>query len=86
MNEPIVVKLNGNAVTFNVTNDAHERLINEMQPTNKVGPMHNFLIRTVAKESKETLTPFLESPSSVMVITEHILEQFAPKLKVTVGE
>jgi len=86
MNEPIVMKINGEAVSFNVTNDAHERLINEMQPTNKVGPMHNFLIRSVAKESKETLAPFLQNPASVMAITEHLIEKFVPKLKITVGE
>jgi len=86
MSTQIVMKLNGEPVTFDVTNDAHERLINEMQPTNKVGPMHNFLIRTVAKESKETLTPFLESPASVMAITEHLIEKFTPELKITLGE
>jgi hypothetical protein len=86
MNEPIVMKINGQAITFDITNDVHERLINEMQPNNKVGPMHNFLTRSVTKESKEALAPFLESPSSVMAITEHLIETFVPKLKITVGE
>ncbi len=86
MNEPIVMKINGEAITFDVTNDVHERLINEMQPNNKVGPMHNFLTRSVAKESKEALAPFLENPSSVMAITERLIEKFVPKLKITVGE
>ncbi|MGB3222525.1 MAG: putative phage tail assembly chaperone [Desulforhopalus sp.] len=86
MSEKITLKLNGKSVGFDVTNDTHERLINEMQPTDKVGPMHNFLVRTVDQESKETLAPFLKSPSSIMAITEKIIEKFTPQLKITVGE
>jgi hypothetical protein len=86
MNEPIVMNVNDQKITFNVTADAHERLINEIQPTNKVGPMHNFLNRCVDHESKEALAPFLKSPSSVLAITEHLVERFVPKLKITVGE
>ena len=86
MSEPIVMNINGKAITFDVTNDAHERLINEMQPTNKGGPMHNFLVRSVTKESKEELSPFLQNPSSVMAITEKLVERFVPKLTITVGE
>jgi hypothetical protein len=86
MSEPIVMKINGEAVTFNVTTDNHERLINEMQPSNKVGPMHNFLVRSVTQESKETLMPFLKNPTSVMILGERLIEKFVPKLEITVGE
>ncbi len=86
MSEPIVMKINDDSVTFDVTNDTHERLINEMQPTNKVGPMHNFLIRSVSPESKETLIPYLKNPTSVMIIGEQLIEKFVPTLKITVGE
>jgi len=86
MENKITLKINGNPILFNVNTDAHERLIDEMKADNKVAPMHNFLIRTVDKESKEALTPFLKYPSSVMEIGGKVLEEFSPKLKLTVGE
>ena len=86
MAEKIVLNINGDAITFNVTNEDHEKLINELQPTNKVGPMHNFLMRSVEKESKEALTPLLKNPSHVLTIAEKVIEKFVPQLEITVGE
>ncbi|MCP3944516.1 MAG: hypothetical protein GY710_23980, partial [Desulfobacteraceae bacterium] len=59
MDEKVTLKINGAAINFNVTADIHERLIDEMNPANKIAPMHNFLIRAVESESKEALDPFL---------------------------
>jgi hypothetical protein len=86
MSETIVMNINGERVSFDITTDNHERLINEMMPNNKVGPMHNFLVRSVTKESKETLMPFLKNPTSVVTIGQHLIEKFIPQLEITVGE
>lgn len=82
----IILNINDTAIHFNVSTNAHERLIDEMKADSKVVPMHNFLMRTVEAESKEALAPFLKNPSSTMEIGGKVLEEFSPKLRITVGE
>jgi len=86
MNDKITLNINCTPVHFNVTQDTHERLIDEMKIESKVGPMNNFLIRTVDPESKEALAPFIKNAGSIMEIGGKVLEEFTPKLKITVGE
>ncbi len=82
----ITLKVNGTGIKFNIDVNAQEQLIDAMGPGNKVGPMNNFLTRTVAEESKEALKPFLKEPSAVMRIGEKVVELAAPDLQITVGE
>lgn len=82
----ITLKLNGTPIHFNVTPDTHERLIDEIKANSKVAPMNNFLVRTVDAESKEALAPFLKNAGLVVEIATKVLEEFTPKLKITVGE
>jgi hypothetical protein len=82
----VTLTINGKKITFNVTPESHERLIDEMQPNSKVTPMHNFLVRSVGKESKEDLTPLLKNPSTVIEIGTAVIEAISPKLKITLGE
>lgn len=86
MDDTISLNINGTAINFNVDTMAHEHLIDEMQADSKVTPMHKFLIRTVVPESREALKPFLKNPGSLMEIGGKVLEEFSPKLKITVGE
>lgn len=86
MEKSIVLNVNGEPLKFKVTADNHEKLINEMQPNNKVAPMHNFLTRSVEAESKDALKPYLENSAHVLEIGGQLIEEFVPKLKVTVGE
>jgi len=85
-NNQITLNINGSKIIFNVDETAHERLIDEMQPNAKVVPMHNFLMRTVTPETKAALEPLIEHPASVVDIATHVVGQFTPKLRITLGE
>lgn len=86
MSETIKLTINDNDIHFNIDMKAQERLVNEMQPNQKVAPMHNFLVRTVTPESKEALKPFLEVPIYVMQIAEKVLDGYRSKLDFVLGE
>ncbi|SCY45941.1 putative phage tail assembly chaperone [Desulfoluna spongiiphila] len=86
MSKKITLTIDGTAIDFDVTPAHHERLINEMQPNEKVEPTHNFLVRCVAPESKEALKPFLENPTHVMAIGTHLINKVVPAIEVAVGE
>lgn len=51
----IVIVVGTVELVFNVDHDDFNRLINEQDPGNKVGPTYNFLARTIAPESKDDL-------------------------------
>ena len=57
-----------------------------MQAESKVAPMHNFLTRCVAAESKEALAPYLKHTGHMMQIGGQLIKAFTPKLTITVGE
>ncbi len=82
----VTLKINDTTIHFNVPPEEQERLIDQMKAESKVSPMHNFLVRTVDKESKEALMPFLVNPSSTMEIGGEVIAAAVPKLKITVGE
>ena len=86
MSKTITLKLDKKPVVFNVTNEEHEKLINELQPDNKVAPLNNFLVRCVTEETKDTLRPFLENPAVVVRIGEAVAAEFIPEVAITVGE
>lgn len=86
MKNKISLNINGNQIEFNVDETAQEHLIDAMQADNKVAPMHTFLMRTVTPETKEKLKPFLKNPASTMEIGSKLIEEFTPKLQITVGE
>ncbi|WP_419174403.1 putative phage tail assembly chaperone [Desulfosediminicola sp.] len=86
MEKKVVLKVNGQAIHFNVTAEAQERLINETMPNNRVNPMHNFLMRTVEEDSKAILKPLLAVPSTVVILAEKVTSEFVPQLEITVGE
>lgn len=86
MSERITLNINSEAIHFDVTTENHERLVDEMQANSKVAPMHNFLTRCVAAESKEALAPYLKHTGHMMQIGGQLIEAFTPKLKITVGE
>lgn len=86
MEKKITLKLNEKPVSFTVTREAHEKYINDMLPDNKVTPSHNFLVRCVDEESKETLMPLLEDAGSTMRIATVLVQEFTPALEITLGE
>jgi hypothetical protein len=88
MSETTTVTLTANKtpLTFNVSTDNQKRLIDELTATNKVQPMNNFLARTIDKNCKEGLKPFLVQPTVVMQLGEKLVEKVSPAIKITVGE
>lgn len=86
MSETITLTINKTKINFNVDPTDQENLIDQLKANNKVAPMHQFLMRTVDPECKEALKPFLKYPSSVMQIGEKLVEEFSPKINITVGE
>lgn len=82
----VTLTINGTTLKFSVGSEDQERLIDELKTDSKVAPMHNFLTRTVAQESREGLKPFLKMPSAVMQIGEKVVESSTPAIKITVGE
>lgn len=86
MAETIKLNINDKSIVFNVTTDAYEKVIDEMRPDSKVTPMHNFLTRTVDSKSKDGLMAFLNNPANIIEIGGKVMEEYAPKLKITVGE
>jgi len=82
----IDMEVNGVEVTFNVTPDAYNGFVNEMQPTNKVAPAHNFLMRTVASESRDALKELLELPGAGLDIATAVIEDYKPAVNICVGK
>jgi hypothetical protein len=82
----ITLTINGDKIRFNVDTTAQEHLIDETRPDSKVAPMHRFLMRTVAPDSKDALKPLLENPSTVMIIGNEVVTAYMPQLKITLGE
>lgn len=80
----ITLSIDGVDYEFNITGDAYEQLQNEMQPDNKVAPMHNFLMRTLAnQENKDTLKKLCEQ-GLTLEIAGKLVEEFRPQVEILV--
>lgn len=86
MNKTIKLKVDGKLFTFNVTVPAYDKYLNELQPSNKVAPARNFLLRTVAAEDREALKAALERPSVGLQIAAKLVEEFTPDIEIELGE
>ena len=77
---------NGKKFTFNITPDAFDRYLNEIQLDKKTVPAHNFLMRTVAKEDKQELLEFLRTPSAGLLLCTALIEAYSPAIEIEMGE
>lgn len=82
----ITLRINGRQLAFNVDVAAYDRYLNELTPTNKVGPARNFLLRTVTAESREALRGVLEMPGAGLQVASKLLEEFTPDIEIELGE
>lgn len=82
----IDMEVNGIEVGFNVTPADFNAFINEMQPTNKVAPAHNFLTRTVDPASQENLKEIMQLPGAGLELAGAVVEQYKPSVNITVGK
>ena len=86
MNKEISLKIQGEAIRFNVTPELYHKYIDEVQMTKKVAPAHNFLMRAVAKEDKDALRKILDLPGAAVQIVGQVIEEYAPDLEILLGE
>jgi len=82
----IKLKVDGKPLTFNVDAAAFDKDLNELVPTNKIGPARNFLQRTVAPEDREALKVILEIPGAGLQLSGKVLEEFTPDIEIELGE
>ncbi len=82
----IQLLVDGEAVDFDVSLSAYNAYVNAMTPNNKVAPSHNFLMRVVCDEDRETLKAFLALPGAALDIVGALLEEYQPQLNVVVGK
>lgn len=86
MDKTIKLTVNGSELTFNMNLAAYNCYLNEVQPTNKVGPAQNLCMRTVAPESKATLQDLLQQPGMGVMLMASLIEEYMPDIKITVGK
>lgn len=86
MNKTVELNVNGTPLAFDVTLDAFNAYLNAMQPTDKVNPSHNFLMRTVQAQHKDDLKELLAIPGACLEIAGSVLEEYKPNVSITVGK
>jgi hypothetical protein len=80
----IALVVAGTELTFEPTLTAYNSYINDLMPSDKVAPAHNYLRKIVASESKAALDEVLKRPGTALQIAAVVNEQFAPTLEITV--
>ncbi|BCS89965.1 putative phage tail assembly chaperone [Pseudodesulfovibrio sediminis] len=86
MNKTITLEVNGTDLTFEMTPDAYNKFINEMQPTNKVAPAHSLLMRTVTDDTKDDLKDLLKKPGAALELVGSLVSEYTPDLSIIVGK
>lgn len=85
MSEKLIeMKIAGKDVSFSPNVTAYNKYINDITMGNKISPAHNFLVRIVTPETKETLTELLERPGAALQIVAKVLDEYTPELEITV--
>jgi len=82
----IELTVNGKDLSFRVDLAAYNKYLNELVPTNKVGPAHNFLMRTISPDDKDALKAILDMPGAGLQLAGKILEEFTPDIEIELGE
>lgn len=86
----ITVSVKDKDLVFNVDDDDLNRLINEQDPTNKVGSTYNMLSRTVADESRDDFKRLCLTDENiprgivVMQIGGVVMQEMGGDIKVTI--
>lgn len=70
-------------LNFTVSRDVFNKYTNEMAMTNRVAPSHNFLMRAVDDDSKDTLKEFIKNtPGSEVQLAGSLAEEYTPDLEI----
>ncbi|MDK3164190.1 putative phage tail assembly chaperone [Aeromonas caviae] len=83
-NPIITLEVAGKEMKFSPTMVAYNGFLNDMMPSDKVAPAHNYLKKIVCQESKEALDEFLKRPGAALQLAGAINKEFAPDLEITV--
>ncbi|WP_299945914.1 putative phage tail assembly chaperone [uncultured Microbulbifer sp.] len=81
----ITLSASDNEFTFQVCREDYNKLINRLNPNNKTGPMHNFLVATVEAAHKDKLLELLAAqPGAEVALGSALMEEYTPDLDVLV--
>lgn len=80
----ITLTVAGTDYSFSPTLVAYNGYINDLLPSDKVAPAHNYLRKIVSPEHKEALAELLKQPGAALQLAAHVNEAFAPALDITV--
>ncbi|ASX09411.1 hypothetical protein GVO02_01715 [Aeromonas caviae] len=85
MSTPIItLEVAGKELKFAPTMVAYNGFLNDMMPTDKVAPAHNYLKKIVCQESKAELDDLLKRPGAALQLANAVNAEFAPELDITV--
>ena len=85
MKKQITLTVGTVELNFTVAPEDYNQLLNELMPSNKVAPNHNFAMRTVDAGSKDELKKLFENnPGAAVQIGGALATEFAPALEITV--
>ena len=84
MSKTLTLTVAGTDISFEPTMTAYNGFINDMMPSDKVAPAHNYLKKIVCQESKEALDDLLKHPSAALQLAGAVNKEFAPDLDITV--
>lgn len=83
--QTIELTIGEQAITFEVTREQYNKLINKLGMDQKVAPMHNFLVETVRDDDKEALLEILaNTPGSEVDIGGELIAAYKPDLQIAV--
>ncbi len=80
----ITIDVGGQDFVFDIDVAHLTKYINGLTQSNKIAPSHNLLMNTVKQEQKAKLKPLLVHPTTTMEIAGALVEEFQPKVEVTV--
>ncbi|HCE3234800.1 TPA: putative phage tail assembly chaperone [Vibrio parahaemolyticus] len=85
MKKQIVLVIGGSDMAFVPTQADYNDYMNEVAQGEIVNAAHNFLMNTVAEESKEAFRELTnENPSAAVQVVNEVLKEYTPKLQIKV--
>ena len=84
MSKTLTLTVAGTDISFEPTMTAYNGFINDMMPSDKVAPAHNYLKKIVCQESKAELDDLLKRPGAALQLVNAVNSEFAPELDITV--
>jgi len=85
LEKQITVEVGDLGLVFNVNLAAHDKYINELTMKEKIKPATNFLIATVAPESKADLKELFKTvPGAALDLSAAVFEEYKPDFDISI--